>query len=276
MKRLYFILMMILPALLPAKPSDSIDIDFTRDSEYWINKFPALSWNTAGTDYMVGSLNNYIINNYSFKGSFGKFNPGSGVYAQPVDIEDNCRQYIWAFRIANSGNSYITFPEVSSAGQLTIHCKSGNSVEQAIFYIDQLISGQWVPLSTMIAPPHGNMDLDFVLRENLNISTPVKLRISGASKNLHVYSIKLKEFDINTLTTPLISNSFDILLLGNVLKINSPAEEKISILIYDAIGRLIFSRKNTDGSIVLPDLKGFYFVSANNGKEIITKKIIIL
>lgn len=172
-----------------------IDINFTRDSTLWRNKFPAMSWNTAQTDFFAGGINNYAIDGFTFKGAYGRFNPGGGNYNQPIDSEDPCNQYVYSFRIANTGNSYIGFPEVPDAGQLTIHCKSGNVSESAVFYVERFINGKWERIRTMVAPAHGNRDYDVVLRQNFNIDTPVKLRIYGASKNLHVYSISLTEYD---------------------------------------------------------------------------------
>lgn len=195
MKNILYILFLIILFSIPATAKDIIDIDFTRDSTLWIEKFPGMTWNTNKTDFTLGSLDNFSAGGLTFKGSFGKFNPGTGVYAQPIDSEDPCKIYIWAFRLANTGNSYIVFPEVQNAGVLTIHCKSGNSAENAVFYIEKLVDGKWIHVRTMIAPPHKNLDYDVVLRQNLNIGIPVSLRIYGASKNLHVYSINLKSQD---------------------------------------------------------------------------------
>ncbi|MDO9633992.1 MAG: metallophosphoesterase [Paludibacter sp.] len=195
MKQYGIILMMMTVSLFSVKSADLIDVNFTRDSTFWINKFPGLAWNTAKTDFLVGGLDNHNIEGYIFKGAFGKFNPGPGVYAQPIDSEDFCKEYIWAFRVSNTGNNYITLPEVSSAGRLTIHCKSGNSSESAVFYIEQFTDGKWERIRTMVAPAHGNKDYDVVLRQNINLNRPATLRIYGASKNVHVYTIKLEAYD---------------------------------------------------------------------------------
>lgn len=195
MSKNLFILTITVLSCFSVNAENLIDINFTRDSTFWIGNFPELTWNTNNTDYTVGGIDNQEVNGYILKGSFGKFNPGNGVYAQPIDNEDHCRQYVWAFRIANTGTSYITFPEVSSAGLLTIHCKSGNANESAVFYVEKFVNGKWERIRTMVAPPHGNQDYDVILRQNININSPVTLRLYGASKNLHVYSINLKAHD---------------------------------------------------------------------------------
>jgi len=195
MRKTIFILFMTIVSWMSVEAVNLIDVNFTRDSTFWINKFPGMAWNTAKTDYFVSGIDNLLVDGYVFKGAFGKFNPGNGVYAQPIDNEDHCKQYIWASRIANTATSYIAFPEVSSAGLLTIHCKSGNANESAVFYVEKLVDGKWERFRTMVAPPHGNVDYDVVLRQNINHSTPVTLRIFGASKNLHVYTMSLQAYD---------------------------------------------------------------------------------
>jgi len=195
MKQYGIIFILMIVSLLSVKSVDLIDVNFTRDSTFWINNFPGLAWNVAKTDFLVGGIDNRNIDGYIFKGAFGKFNPGHGVYAQPIDSEDYCKQYIWAFRVSNTGNNYIALPEVSSAGRLTIHCKSGNANESAEFYIERFMDGKWERIRTMVAPAHGNKDFDVVLRQNINLDRPATLRLYGASKNLHVYTIKLEAYD---------------------------------------------------------------------------------
>lgn len=190
------LIIFILPSIL--KSVDLVDINFTRDENNWVKKFENYSWNEAKTDFTVSNINDINVNSLKLKGSFGRFNPGNGVFAQPFNSEDYCEQFRWAFRISNTGNSYIELPEVESAGLFTIHCKTGNPVESSVFYIEKLEQGKWERIKTMVAPAHGNQDFDVVLRQNLNINNPVKLRIYGASKNLHVYAFSLKSFEKST------------------------------------------------------------------------------
>lgn len=186
--------MIIFIASATVKSADLIDVNFTRDAEDWVSKFDNYTWNKAKTDFTVSGINGKVVNDFKLKGSFGKFNPGKGVYAQPLNREDFCEQFIWAFRISNTGDSYIELPEVESAGLLTLHCKSGNPVESALFYIERLEKGKWKRIKTLVAPAHGNQDLDVVLRQNLNLKYASKLRLYGASKNLHVFAIKLESY----------------------------------------------------------------------------------
>lgn len=193
MKRL-LLLILILPTL-PLAAQDLINIDFTRDSIFFGNKFPSMTWSPDRLDFFVDAIDNHSIDGFTFNGAYGRFNAGTGIYAQPIDCEDRYKQYIYAFRLGNTGNSYISFPELPNAGQLIIHCKSGNASESATFHVEKYINGKWERIRTMVATAHGNQNYDVVLRQNININSPVKLRIYGASKNLHVYSISLKQYD---------------------------------------------------------------------------------
>lgn len=196
MKYLSYIIISILSlSILHTQADNRIDIHFTKDSVYWKSKFPAMSWNAGGTDYFVGQLNNYKVDDFSFKGAFGKFNPGAGNYQQPFNSEDFCEQFIYSFRIANSGNYYLELPEIADAGLLTLHCKSGNATAGAEFYIEKLVSGTWQRMYTLTAPPHGNEDRDAVIRQPIKSDTPIKLRVYGASKNLHVFALTVGAFD---------------------------------------------------------------------------------
>lgn len=195
MKYLNYIIISILSlCILPIQADNRIDIHFTKDSVYWKSKFPDMSWNAGGTDYFVGQLNDYKIDDFSFKGAFGKFNPGAGNYQQPFNSEDFCEQFFYSFRIANTGNTYLELPEIPDAGLLTLHCKSGNANAGAEFYIEKLVGGKWERMNTLTAPPHGNEDRDVVIRQMIKSDTPIKLRLYGASKNLHVFALTVGAF----------------------------------------------------------------------------------
>ncbi|GAB1416694.1 hypothetical protein MASR2M117_21000 [Paludibacter sp.] len=168
-----------------------IDIDFTRDSTEWATKFPEMKWNNTNKDYFASGIADLEIDGLLFRGAYGKFDAS---YAQPMDLEDGVTRHIYAFRIANTGTSYIQFPEVASAGVLTVHCASGNASESAVFHVEKLEEGVWKRLTTLASPPHGNQNRDAVLKFNVNTNAPVVLRLYGASKNLHVYTVQLQPY----------------------------------------------------------------------------------
>lgn len=196
MRNILYIILLIIVFHFPAGAKDIIDIDFTRDSVLWIKNFHAMTWDANKTDFIVGNLGDFSAGGLTFNGTFGKFNPPTGVFAKPVESEIPCKRNIWVFRLSNTESSYIILPEVKNAGVLTIHCKSGDPDENAVFYVEKFVDGKWIHVRTMVAPPaHKTLDCDVILRQNLNIGTPASLRIHGASKNLYVYSINLKNQD---------------------------------------------------------------------------------
>ena len=177
---------------LTAAPLEILNIDFTRDSTTWKAKFPVPIQN--GPDYSV-SINDTLIDSYMFKGWFGKFNPGATVRAQPIQNENQLKHRRWAFRLSNTGDTYMELPELSSAGKFTVFCKNGNSSTETVFYIQKFVDNTWVTIKTLYAPPHYDKDYEQQIEEYLNINSTVKLRLYGATKNVHLYEIRVNAYD---------------------------------------------------------------------------------
>jgi len=196
MKRisLYLIISIFSTFKMLGTPVELINIDFTKDSTQWKAQFPELSWNTYNTDFTV-PINDLQLGDYRFKGTYGKFNSGAGVKAQPIrnDAQNSHRR--WAFRIDNSGTSYLELPPLTSAGKFTVWCKNGNQTEEGVFYIQKLVDNTWTTIRTIYTPPHYDKDYEQQVEEYLNIPSVVTLRIYGASKNIHVYKVVVKEYD---------------------------------------------------------------------------------
>jgi len=196
MKRisLYLIISIFSTFKMIGTPVELINIDFTKDSTLWKTQFPELSWNTYNTDFTV-PINDLQLGDYKFKGTYGKFNSGAGVKAQPIrnDAQNSHRR--WAFRIDNTGTSYLELPSLASAGKFTVWCKNGNQTEEGVFYIQKLVDNTWTTIKTIYAPPHYDKDYEQQVEEYLNIPTSVTLRLYGASKNIHVYKVSVNEYD---------------------------------------------------------------------------------
>jgi len=177
---------------LSGAPVELLNIDFSRDSASWKTKFPVPSQN--GADYSV-SINDTLIDSYMFSGRFGRFNPGATVRAQPLQNENQIKHRRWSFRLTNNSISYMELPELASAGKFTIFCKNGNQTIESVFYLQKLVEGTWVNIRTLYAPPHYDKDYEQQIEEYLNIDSPVKLRIYGATKFVHLYEIRVNAYD---------------------------------------------------------------------------------
>ncbi len=170
-----------------------INIDFTRDSTNWKTAFPEPSWNSLQTEF-TSTVENQTIDSYNFNGLFGTFNPGVGSMAQPINIENNSQRRKWAFRITNATTSHIELPELTGIGRFTVFCKNSNGANEANFKIQKLQGDNWVDLHTFYIPPHYNQNFEMQMEKFLNINEPVKLRIAGANRNIHIYAVRAESF----------------------------------------------------------------------------------
>ena len=171
-----------------------INIDFTQDSISWKSAFPEPSWNSIETEFTT-TVENQTIDNYSFNGLFGTFNPGLGSMAQPMYMEDITKTRKWAFRIINEPTSYLELPTLSGVGRFTVFCKNSNGANEANFKVQKLQGDTWVDLHTFFVPPHYNKNYEMQMETFLNIDEPVKLRLAGASRNIHVYAVRANAYD---------------------------------------------------------------------------------
>ena len=193
---LYLIVWVLCAFKMIGAPVELINIDFTRDSVIWKTQFPEPAWNATHVDYLT-PITDTQSGDYLFNGTWGKFNPGTSVKAQPICTEDTTSNRHWAFRIDNTGNSYIELPELTSAGKFTIFCKNGNESLEGVFYIQKRTDDVWETIKTMYVPPHYNHNYEIEVEEYLNIDSSVKLRIFGATKNIHVYAVRVNSYDLS-------------------------------------------------------------------------------
>lgn len=265
------ILSLLIIVSLPIKADSLIDIDFTRDSTLWNAAFPQMTWNANGKDFMIGQLNNYKANDCFFKGAYGRFYGND-----PYDVENQCKVYTYSFRIANTGNSYIELPEIQYAKDITIHCRSGNTNQPADFAIEKLNGSQWELISNMSCPANENSDHDEVIRKNLNINKPVKLRLYGASKNLHIYTVQVTGFGETAVRGINENPGFDLWIWDNVLHVDNQQGENVNLYIMDMVGKIVYNTiLNQSADMQIKYNQGCYIVKAINGQKMITKKIII-
>lgn len=171
-----------------------INIDFTRDSVMWKAQFPVPTWNTSHVDFIT-PITDIDSGGYLFKGTWGRFNPGLTVRAQPICTEDITKIRRWAFRIEPTGNSYIELPTLTSAGKFTVFCKNADAITEGVFYIQQQAGAIWETIKTIYVPPHYNQNYEMQVEEYLTIDASVKLRIIAATNNIHVYAIRVNTYD---------------------------------------------------------------------------------
>lgn len=195
MKNKYFkhlislLLLLFTSSLIFSNPAVLLDVDFTRDSAEWKTKFPTPIWNAGNTVYQT-SVTELQIDDFKFNGAYGKFNAGSGTMGQPLYIENMTNFRRWAFRIGTDGSSYLELPELSSIGRFTVFCKNANTSNEVAMNIQRFVDNNWQTIKTVYLPPHHNQNFELQKEEFLNINEPVKLRLTGSDKNIHVYEIR--------------------------------------------------------------------------------------
>ena len=181
-----------------AAPKVLLEVDFTKDSTYWKAIFPQVEWNDTHTHFFT-PVDKLQKNMYAFQGAFGKFNPGDEVKAQPVYLADTTLNRRWAFRLSNTGDSYLELPELGNVGRFTVFCKNASTMEPGEFHIQQKKGNNWETIRTIYVPPHYNQNYEHAVEEFLNLPKSVKLRITGADKNIHIYGIRAHAYDKNQL-----------------------------------------------------------------------------
>ena len=189
-KHLGFLLFSLFTSTLVfSNPTVLLDVDFTRDSAEWKAKFPTPAWNTSYTVYHT-EVTELQVDGFKFNGAFGKFNAGTNTMAQPIYIENMTNIRRWAFRIGTDGTSYLELPELNSVGRFTIFCKNANASNEVAMNIQRFVDNDWQTIKTVYLPPHHSQNFEIQKEEFLNINEPVKLRLTGSNRNIHVYEIR--------------------------------------------------------------------------------------
>ncbi len=202
MKKILLFLLTGLFPLLTQAAELLFDVDFTRDSTVWNTAFPE----TTGSPDKIVKVTGLSIDYCLFSGTYGKFNPGTSVCAQPISnavqpMYNNANQLVyrrWAFRIDRNDpgvNSSLELPQFGSVGKVTIYCKNGNAGNEASFLIQKKSGDTWETVRTIYVPPHYEQNLEYQVEEYLNIEGPVVLRIAEATRNIHVYQVKVHAYD---------------------------------------------------------------------------------
>ena len=170
------------------------NLRFTEDSVKWKSDFPKTTYYSASNQEYI-AVNNLTIDGILFKGTWGKFETSASVMAQPFRNSNRNSYRRWAFRLNNTNDSYIEFPNVASAGKMTVWCKNGNASNEGSFVIQKLNGTTWQTIKTVYTPPHYEQNYEFQVETYLNIDSSTKLRIMGGTRNIHIYQVRIDSHD---------------------------------------------------------------------------------
>ena len=83
-----------------------------------------------------------------------------------------------AFRLQNSVDGSIEFPELPSAGTITVHIRNGNGTNPHAVSLEKFESEIWLPIHVFDLQQHTALETrDEVLTYNVDSSGPIKLRL---------------------------------------------------------------------------------------------------
>lgn len=173
-----------------------------------------------------------------------------------------------AFRILNPGG-YIEFPELPSAGTMTLHIRDGNPSSNTTVGLEKFntVTSVWEAIAPITLRKYNAYPTtrDEVVNYNVNSQLPITLRlinnVATTTRFIDLYRVDITSgvaTDVNTLkVTPLK-------LTGRKLI----SEKPTNITIYNTVGAKVFE-KSSLGEIELPASlgKGIFLVKSNSGTQ---------
>lgn len=118
--------------------------------------------------------------------------------------------------------TYMEFPELSSAGIMTVHVRCGNATAGTTLTLQKYESGAWTTMSSKTltirkSEAYQATSVDEVITVNINSKVPIKLRLCGGSKFVMLYRVDIeshyKEFLQTAINT---ANALKTANAGNV------------------------------------------------------------
>lgn len=83
-----------------------------------------------------------------------------------------------AFRLQNSVDGLFEFPELPSAGTITVHIRNGNGTNPHAVSLEKFEGDIWLPVHVFDLQPHTALETrDEVLTYNVDSTDPIKLRL---------------------------------------------------------------------------------------------------
>lgn len=103
------------------------------------------------------------------------------------------------FRFNNTNTSYFEFPEISSAGNIILHVRSGNNTKYTNIFLKEWHSEttSWDQIHAFMLDKRDvfwNTSVDEILTFNINSRTPIKLELTGSdSLFCGMYKVDIEE-----------------------------------------------------------------------------------
>ena len=177
-----------------------------------------------------------------------------------------------AFRILNPGG-YIEFPEIASAGMMTLHIRDGNSTNNTTIGLEKYdaVNSLWVPIYTFPLAKYSSYpnSRDEVVTYNVDSSEPIKLRlinnVAATKRFINLYRVDIESKAPSGVQTTKV---IPFKIIGRKLI----SEQPTKVSLYNTLGALVFE-KNITSEIELPASLGTGLFLAKN--ELGSQKIFI-
>ena len=156
-----------------------------------------------------------------------------------------------AFRFQNTAAGLIEFPELTSAGLITLHIRNGNSGNPTTIALEKLVDDVWTWVYTFDLQNNSAYDAtdrDEIVTYNIDMDGPVKLRlvnnVASAKRFINLYEVEILSKAPNSVRQ-VMSNPFKI--AGRTLI----AEQPTKISVYNMIGVVVLE-KTIQSQIEIP------------------------
>ena len=179
-----------------------------------------------------------------------------------------------AFRILNPGG-YIEFPQIASAGLMTLHIRDGNSNSNTTIGLEKYdaVNSLWVPIYTFPLAKYSSYpnSRDEVVTYNIDSSEPITLRlinnVAATKRFINLYRVDIQSKAPSSVQTTKV---IPFKIIGRKLI----SEQPTKISLYNTLGALVFE-KNIINEIELPSSLGIGLFLAKNeqgSQKIFVKK----
>ena len=247
-----------------AEPLRSISEDFS--SAEWAKEI--LRYNPTyiepTTQSAFTGLNNVNLyfDKYALEGAIVGA-PNTPICAVPGNIHHEGNIAV-AFRFRNTGESYMEFPELASAGTITLHVRNGNSTDTTSLTLQKYVNNGWTKINTFIlrkTNDFSSTSMDEILKYDVNSAVPIRLRLSRGAKFINLYRVDVQAYGETGVKTSL---STPLKVIGRKIYCDEPT--KLSV--YNVLGVSMFE-KFIENEIELPVTidKGIFLVKTNEGVQ---------
>lgn len=238
--------------------------------------------NPSYTTPATGSSNAYVnLNDVAYY--FDKYKLSGGIEASAVlscasteNIQHNHNNHAVAFRFTNNTSGVFELPEVPRAGVLTLHVKNDNGEKTTKLAVEKLEEGTWKAITSLELLPGNALrtSCDEIITYPVNIDKPVKLRLRNTGTYfINLYQISLGG-ELENISALQALPTGNISIHGHTISLADAPNQHLRIFNIAGVKIKEIKRTSDFETITLPQ-KGAYIVHLLNGKQTMTRKVII-